>query len=201
MCISLKTFCDHEQLIQIQTDSEARKLEIVSFLAHLPRIKFRALFLQQCLMASLTPKPAQGVNYSSHLLHPPLCFSVSSSTIRRETQDHELKTWQVKSFSATFWKKAHIVLAYAWQTFREQPFPQFVSVAVPSCVRLHQSVDHCWPLCLSPVLKTASITGRRSIALFHLHIQKCLLLKRPSLHFWAMWSAIVIKAWLFHCSH
>lgn len=102
ICISPKTFWDHKQLIQIQTHSEARKLEIVSFLAYLPRLKFRALFLQQCLMASLTPKPAQGVNCSSHLLHPPLCFSVFSSTIRRETQDHGLKPWQVKIFSAPF---------------------------------------------------------------------------------------------------
>ena len=54
--ISQKNFCDHKRLIEIQTHSETRKLEIVSSLAHLPRSKFRALLLLLCLMASLTPK-------------------------------------------------------------------------------------------------------------------------------------------------
>lgn len=49
-------FCDHKWLTEIQTHSEARKLEIVSSLAYLPRPKFKALFLLQGLMASLTPK-------------------------------------------------------------------------------------------------------------------------------------------------
>lgn len=209
--ISLKNFRDHKWLIEIETHSEARKLEIVSSLVYLPRPKLRALFLLQCMMASLTPKAAQGVNYSSHPLHPPLCFRClwfhQLSQEKHRTMNSSLGRW--RDFKLHFKNQAHMVLAYAWQTFSNS---HFHALHPSSCAQLCETTSVSGIMASHPqyckqyTFQVGKTQLHKSLSLFFffpfgLPQPKMFAIKKAIFEFLSHVKHYGYKGWLFHSSH